>query len=127
MRSNIGATDAKPRLVRWMLLLWEFDCEIRDRKGSENPVADHLSKIICTRGTEAPTSECFPDEQLFVIHSDSWYAKIVNYLMTGKLPKGWNKHDRGRFLHLGKFYICDDSCLSKYCYDQIMRRCVFLP
>jgi len=34
--------DAKPKLVRWMFLLQEFDCEIRGRKGSENPVADHL-------------------------------------------------------------------------------------
>ncbi|XP_042465848.1 uncharacterized protein LOC122048329 [Zingiber officinale] len=37
--------DAKPRLIRWMLLLQEFDLEIRDRSGKENLVADHLSRI----------------------------------------------------------------------------------
>ncbi|CAN6547847.1 unnamed protein product [Malus baccata var. baccata] len=57
--------EAKPRLIRWMLLLQEFDIEIRDKKGVENVVADHLSRMVHEEAS--PISETFPDEQLMSI------------------------------------------------------------
>ncbi|CAN6547383.1 unnamed protein product [Malus baccata var. baccata] len=58
--------EAKPRLIRWMLLLQEFDIEIKDKNGSDNVVADHLSRLV--REEEVlPISKMFPDEQLLSI------------------------------------------------------------
>ena len=37
--------EAKPRLIRWVLLLQEFDLEIKDMKGCDNVIVDHLSRI----------------------------------------------------------------------------------
>ncbi|CAN6546972.1 unnamed protein product [Malus baccata var. baccata] len=58
--------EAKPRLIRWMLLLQEFDIEIKDKKGSDNVVADHLSRLV-REEEPIPISEMFPDEQLLSI------------------------------------------------------------
>ncbi|CAN6677303.1 unnamed protein product [Malus baccata var. baccata] len=59
--------EAKPRLIRWMLLLQEFDIEIQDKKGVENVVADHLSRMVHEEAS--PISETFPDEQLMSIQA----------------------------------------------------------
>ncbi|RDY05590.1 Retrovirus-related Pol polyprotein from transposon 17.6, partial [Mucuna pruriens] len=58
--------DAKPRLIRWMLLLQEFNLEIRDRKGADNIVADHLSRIK-GKVNPVPIRDDFPDEQLLLV------------------------------------------------------------
>ena len=81
--------EAKPRLIRWVLLLQGFDLEINDKKGCDNVIADHLSRVEKNKveEEEAELTENFPDEQLFKLSFQlSWYADIVNYLACGVVP-----------------------------------------
>ncbi|XP_011621810.1 uncharacterized protein LOC105420314, partial [Amborella trichopoda] len=121
----LSKKDAKSRLIRWILLLQEFDLEIRDKKGSENVVADHLSRIVVETNHDSTTIiETFPDEQLMHVSSFPWYADIVNYLVTGEIPSHWSKQDKSKFYAEVKNFMWDDPYLFKYCPDQIIRRCI---
>ncbi|KAM2019863.1 hypothetical protein ACFX1T_022614 [Malus domestica] len=116
--------EAKPRLIRWMLLLQEFDIEIKDKKGSDNVVADHLSRLV-REEEDLPISETFPDEQLLSVQvSAPWYADLVNYLVTKQVPSTLNKFQRDKLKKDARFYVWDDPYLWKYCSDQVIRRCV---
>ncbi|GKB15157.1 reverse transcriptase domain-containing protein [Tanacetum coccineum] len=62
--------DAKPRLIRWILLLQEFYVEIRDKKGAKNLAADHLSRLEhpdLGKLTRAKIRDLFPEERLMAI------------------------------------------------------------
>ncbi|KAM2032528.1 hypothetical protein ACFX1T_014532 [Malus domestica] len=124
----LSKKDAKPRLIRWVLLLQELDLEIRDKKGSENVVADHLSRIMHHEGDNdlVPISETFPDEQLFTIKSSvtPWYADYVNYLVSDIMPLDLTWQQKKRFISLVRHYYWDEPYLWKHCPDQCIRRCV---
>ena len=58
--------DAKPRLIRWILLLQEFDLEIKDKKGVENSVPDHLSRMTNTNTQDPPINDFLRDDMLLL-------------------------------------------------------------
>ncbi|CAN6583795.1 unnamed protein product [Malus baccata var. baccata] len=116
--------EAKPRLIRWMLLLQQFNIEIRDKKGSENVVADHLSRMVHNEES-LPIVETFPVEQLLSIKvNEPWYADLVNFLVSKRIPSTFTRHQRDKLRHDARFYVWDDPYLWKFCPDQIVRRCV---
>ena len=79
----LSKQDTKPRLTRLILLCQEFNLTIKDKKGVENVVADHLSRLVPeSTSNSLPIGDSFPDEQLFSLVHCPWYVDIVNYLVT---------------------------------------------
>ncbi|XP_015940419.1 uncharacterized protein LOC107465946 [Arachis duranensis] len=81
----------------------EFNIEIRDKKGVENKVADHLSRIHHEEGGTHDTSvnELFPEEQLMTIHKAPWFADIANFKDAKELVKSCNECQRSGNLPKG--------------------------
>ena len=119
--------EAKPRLIRWVLLLQEFDLEIKDKKGCDNVIVDHLSRVERSTAEEEKIilTENFPDEQLFKVSFQlPWYADIVNYLACGVIPSEFSYQQKRKLRTNSRYYIWDDPLLFKRGANMITRRCV---
>nr|GEW15485.1 reverse transcriptase domain-containing protein [Tanacetum cinerariifolium] len=123
--------DAEARLLRWILLLQEFDFKVIDTKGAENYVADHLSHL------ENPyenvfdpkeINEFFPLETIIKLaHHDQstpWFADFANYYARKFIIKGMSTQQTNKFFKDVKHYFWDDPFLFKTCANQVIRRCV---
>ncbi|RVX04707.1 hypothetical protein CK203_024971 [Vitis vinifera] len=77
-------------------LLQEFNLQIKDKRGMENVVADHLSRL----------------------------AIAHNSHVTGEVPSEWKAQDRKHFFAKIHAYYWEEPFLFKYCADQIIRKCV---
>lgn len=113
--------------IRWILLLQEFDLEIKDKKGSDNTVADHLSTLIHwfrEHNFQEEIKETFLDEQLFVVSRIPWYAQIVNFFAKGVLQDDLSMQERKRFLHVCMNYVWDEPYHFRIGEHGLTRRCV---
>ncbi|GKA25498.1 reverse transcriptase domain-containing protein [Tanacetum coccineum] len=109
----LSKQDAKPRLLRWVLLLQEFDIIIRDKKGSENLVADHLSRLENPHKDvleNKDINENFPLETLGVISSGStpWFADYANFHAGNFIIKGMSSQQKKKLFKNVKHYFWDD-------------------
>ncbi|XP_070054078.1 uncharacterized protein [Nicotiana tomentosiformis] len=110
----LSKKESKPYLMRWVLLVQEFDLEIKDIKGTENQVIDHLSRHERPLVEIVKIRKEFPNEQIFssaaVSERPPWYADVANFL-----DSVWFSHDLSRDQR---------RKLQGECADGAIRRCV---
>ncbi|GJT91557.1 reverse transcriptase domain-containing protein [Tanacetum coccineum] len=127
----LAKKDAKPRLLRWILLLQEFDVFIHDKKKERK--ADHLSRLENPYQSELKKKEImetFPLETLGMVtlHGDDsnpWFADFENYHAGNFVVKGMSSQQKKKFFKDVKHYFWDDPYLFKICANQVIWRCVF--
>nr|GEV97237.1 reverse transcriptase domain-containing protein [Tanacetum cinerariifolium] len=95
LKHLLAKQDAKPRLLRWILLLQEFDC-----------------------------SGGFSFYKNLIDSSTSWFADFANYHARNFIVKGMSSEQKKKFFKDVKHYFWDDPYLFKICADQMIRRCV---
>nr|GEZ44665.1 reverse transcriptase domain-containing protein [Tanacetum cinerariifolium] len=124
--------DAKARLLRWVLLLQEFDFKVLDTKGAENLAADHLSRLENSYENvldPKEINETFSLETLSMVtfrgdSSASWFTEFANYHAGNFIVKGMTSQQKNKFFKDVKHYFWDDPFLFKIFADQVIRRCV---
>ncbi|GJR83223.1 reverse transcriptase domain-containing protein [Tanacetum coccineum] len=97
--------DAKARLLRWVLLLQEFDFKVIDTKGAENYAADHLSRLENPYENVLDPKEInenFPLETLNMVTSRGdpstpWFADYANYHAGNFIVKGMSTQQKNKF------------------------------
>nr|GEX30564.1 reverse transcriptase domain-containing protein [Tanacetum cinerariifolium] len=125
----LSKQDVNPRLIRWVILLQEFDIIIHDKKGTKNLAADHLSRLENPHKDvfeNKDINENFPLETLGKISSGStpWSAHFANFHTGNFIVKGMSSQQKNKFFKDVKHYFWDDPYLFRLCADQIIRRCV---
>nr|GEW15611.1 reverse transcriptase domain-containing protein [Tanacetum cinerariifolium] len=124
--------DAKARLLRWVLLLQEFDFKVLDTKGAENLTTDHLSRLENLYENVIDLKEInktFPLETLSIVtfrgdSSAPWFADFANYHAGNFIVKVMSSQKKNKFFKDMKHYFWDDPFLFKICTNQVIRLCV---
>ncbi|KAD4178892.1 hypothetical protein E3N88_27483 [Mikania micrantha] len=104
LRFLFAKKDAKPRLIRWILLLSEFDIEIKDKKGAENVATDHLSWLEDSERSEIREEEIgdrFPHEMIDFVEAEKqgmpWFTDLANFLAHGVVIEGMTSQQKNKF------------------------------
>ncbi|RDY11224.1 hypothetical protein CR513_04148, partial [Mucuna pruriens] len=99
-----------------MLLLQEFDIEIRDKSGVKNLVVDHLSKIE-GRIDPLPIRDDFPENGI-----TPWFVNIFNYLVASILPLEASKSYKNKIMSDAKYY-----CIPNHNIQSVLQFCHSVP
>ena len=109
LRYLMEKKDEKPRFTRWVLLLQEFDFEVKDRNGTENQVATTCldwSMKLCVNQEKRLKAMMHSHVNMYLNHDFiPWFADFVNYLASDVVSSDFNFHQRKKFMHnVKKFF-----------------------
>ncbi|GJU77899.1 reverse transcriptase domain-containing protein [Tanacetum coccineum] len=113
--------------------LREFDIEVKNKKGTKNVIADHLSRLENPNIKELRDEDIndnFSNETLMNVSSNDeeeipWFADFASYLVRKILRKGSTYAQRCKFFSKLKHYFWDEPYLFKMCPDEMIGRCVY--
>ena len=100
---------------------------MKDRKGSENVVADHLSKLPEPNDDSPSIQDEMVEETLMtalVVGKAPWFVDIANYLACGELPEFESRAMKASFLRKSREFFWDNPYLFHACADGIIHRCI---
>nr|GEW49037.1 reverse transcriptase domain-containing protein [Tanacetum cinerariifolium] len=126
LRHLFKKQDAKLRVIREILLLQEFDIEIKDKKGTENVVVNHLSRIENDEtSNDSDIDNNFPQESLMEITNNDtpWFTNFANYLAGDLISKGMTYQQKKKYFSGLENYFWEDPYLFKVFSDGMIRRC----
>ncbi|GJV56586.1 reverse transcriptase domain-containing protein [Tanacetum coccineum] len=110
-QQNYTVTEKELMVV--ILLLQEFDGEIKDKKAA----ADHLSRIENDEiSDDSEVDENFPGETLMEINTEKepWFADFANYLVSKIIPKGMTYQQKNKFFSDLKYYFGKNPTYLEY-------------
>ncbi|GKD15755.1 reverse transcriptase domain-containing protein [Tanacetum coccineum] len=96
--------------------------KFKDRKGTENVAADHLSRIENDEISDySEVDDNFPRETLMEISTRDkpWFADIAHYLVSDIIPKGMTYQQKNKFFSDLKHYFWEEPYLFKVCFDNV--------
>jgi hypothetical protein len=128
MKYLMNKKNYKPRLIRW-ILLQEFGLHIVDRKGEDNIISDHLSRMEKILPDPIPIIDSFANKQLANINVSSakaspWFADYANFIVEKVFPPHFKSPQRKKLFYDLRHYFWEDSFIYKKSVDGIIRRCV---
>nr|GEV57581.1 reverse transcriptase domain-containing protein [Tanacetum cinerariifolium] len=100
---------------------------MKDKKGTENVVADHLTRIDNDETSDdSEVDDNFPGETLIEIKTkdEPWFADFANYLVGDIVPKGMTYQQKNKLFFDLKHYFWEEPYLFKVCSDGMIRRCI---
>ncbi|XP_075102944.1 uncharacterized protein LOC107804657 [Nicotiana tabacum] len=128
LRYLMTKKDSNAQLMRWVLLLQDFDLKIVDRKGCENQVTDHLSRLeeegrLCDG---LKINDSFPDEKLLSksVNIIPWFTNVVNFIVTGIVSCELYSNQRKKVKWDILDYYWNEPYLFKICNDDVILRWV---